>query len=185
MSYINETREEIDFTKAWWLRTLADRAKLYAWLQKLRHTEYGGFLDYNAFVERFKPEEKPTRQFQNIAADELKHSGLISDLLSINGQILLPRSDTEPSLFWGTMNEHIVDLQSAAAVNYFGEALAAFRFEVILSCDETPTDIRNLFDQILPDEQFHREALMRMAGEEMLTKLSAVYRETTQRLKKA
>lgn len=74
-----------------------------------------------------------------------------------------------------TLNEHIVDLPTACAVNFFGESLAAYRFEIIQSMPETPSDIRTAFDIILPDEQFHRETLQRLSGEEALMKIRPVH----------
>jgi rubrerythrin len=181
MSYIDTSPEAIQFTTAWWERTLKDEAALIRWLQKLRHTEYGGFEDYTGFTQRFAADERAKNQFRYIADDELKHSLLISELLRSRGHEL--DMTPTPSLFWGTMNEHIVDLQSAAAVNYFGEALAAFRFEILIAHEQTPKDIKDMLGIILPDEQFHREALMRMAGEDMIAKLAPIYNATVKALK--
>jgi hypothetical protein len=183
--HIDTSPEATAFTTAWWGRLLADDAKLVAWLQKLRHTEQGGYEDYTDLAERFAMDERGQRQFANIAADEAKHAALIGELLTARGHALLPRDATEPSLFWAEMHEHIVDLPTAAAVNYFGEALAAFRFAVILAHPGTPADVRELLTVVVADEIFHREALGRMAGDLVLERLAPAYAAAAGRLRAA
>ncbi|HET8687755.1 MAG TPA: hypothetical protein VFM18_13975, partial [Methanosarcina sp.] len=51
----------------------------------------------------------------------------------------------------------------------------AFRFEVIESMDETPSDIKDALRIILPDEQFHKITLEKVAGNEALEKMSIVH----------
>lgn len=161
---------DVAFTTSWWGRTLKDEPKLILWLQKLQQTEIGGYDDYMGFIRQFQPEDRTHKIFTNIANDELKHSGLIVDLLESRGYC--NSLDDLSSSYWGTMNTNIVDLQSAAAVNYFGEALAAFRFEVIAEHKDTPADIRELLGIVLPDEQFHRETLKRLAGNDLLESMA-------------
>lgn len=161
---------DVAFTTAWWERTIKDEAKLILWLQKLQQTEIGGYDDYMVFIRQFEPEERTRKIFSNIADDELKHSGLIVDLLEARGY--RNSLDDLSSTYWATMNENIIDLKTAAAVNYFGEALAAFRFEVIAEHKETPGDIKELLSKVLPDEQFHRETLKRIAGNDLLESMA-------------
>lgn len=166
MIFTRTKDQEVLFTSDWWSRTLKDEPKLIAWLQKLQQTEIGGYDDYMEFIRRFEPEERTHRIFTNIALDEQKHSGIIIGVLHERGRSI--SKIQMPSTYWSSMNEHITDLQTAAAVNYFGEALAAFRFEVILDHPETPADLKEMLSIILPDEQFHRETLMRLAGNDKL-----------------
>ena len=122
--------EEVAFTSEWWSRTVKDEPKLIRWLQKLQQTEIGGFDDWNAYADTFKPDDRTLTILSNIADDELKHSGLIIDVLNNRGYH--NSLEQMPSIYWAEMNAHITDLQTAAAVNYFGEALAAFRFEILV-----------------------------------------------------
>ena len=165
MIHTRNLDEEVAFTSDWWSRTVKDEAKLIKWLQKLQQTEIGGFDDWNAYADTFKPDERTLKIISNIADDELKHSCLIVNLLNERG--FHNSLDKMPSQYWDTMNTHIVDLETAAAVNYFGEALAAFRFEILVEHKETPGDIRDLLRIVLPDEQFHRQTLKRIAGDRL------------------
>lgn len=172
---------EVAFTNQWWSGVAADETKLTKWLQKLQQTEIGGYDDYMSFLSLYKVDERTTRIFTNIAEDEKKHSGLIIDLLESRGSGT--SAIAMPSTYWDDMNKYVVDTKTAAAVNYFGEALAAFRFELIEAHEETPSDVRELIRKVLPDEQFHRETLKRIAGDNLLDIYSSYHFDAVEKLK--
>lgn len=172
---------EVKFTSDWWTRVNKDEAKLIAWLKKLYGTEIGGHDDYFSFLSKYQVDERTEKIFTNIALDELKHGGLIEGVLKERGFQLDPNAP--PSTYWTEMDAHIMDLQTAAAVNYFGEALAAFRFEVIIDHPDTPADVKEILHIILPDEQFHRTTLRKIAGEDTLEKFQEIHDAAVRRLK--
>lgn len=172
---------EVEFTNEWWSRTVNDKKRLIAWLHKLHGTEIGGFDDYTNFIAQYEMDARTKTIFQNIAADELRHGGLIADLCDSMNQ---PIIEMPKSTYWAEMNENIIDLKSAAAVNYFGEALAAFRFEVIMEHPETTDDIKNLLSVVLPDEQFHRTTLNKIAGSDLIEQLQSKHDAAVARLKR-
>jgi hypothetical protein len=180
MDHFNKDAE-VQFTSDWWTRVTKDEAKLIAWLKKLYGTEIGGHDDYFSFLSKFSVDDRTTKIFTNIALDELKHGGLIENLLDARGHKLDP--NPPQSEYWKEMDSNIVDLYSAAAVNYFGEALAAFRFEVIIDHKDTPADVKEILHIILPDEQFHRTTLKRVAGDETLERFQAIHDAAVARLK--
>lgn len=173
--------QEVAFTTAWWQRTTADESKLIQWLKKLHTTEISGYTDYQEFIKRFDVDDRTFRIFTNIGQDELKHGGLIEGVLSDRGFGLDPAAPK--SSYWEEMNTNIIDLPTAAAVNYFGEALAAFRFEVIIDLPNTPADVREILRVILPDEQFHRQTLRHLAGDDLLEELREKHDLAVKRLK--
>lgn len=166
---------EIEFTQEWWKRCLKDDAKLVKWLQKLENTEIGGYHDYVHAMGTFVLDARTYKIFANIASDEFKHSNLLLQLFE--DRKIEPQSANADiaSTYWKTMNAQIVDLDTYCAVNYLGESLAAFRFEVISEMPETPSDIKYFLDNALPDEQFHRETLKRLCSEEVLVRIKAVH----------
>lgn len=173
---------EVQFTSDWWVRVNNDETKLIAWLRKLYGTEIGGAADYHRFLRNYVVEERIARIFNNIADDELKHGGLIRAVLANRGYKLDPNPPV--SEYWKEMDANIVDLQTAAAVNYFGEALAAFRFEVIIDHPATPSDVKEILHIILPDEQFHRTTLKHIAGSDTLERFQSIHDAAVARLKK-
>lgn len=173
--------KEVAFTTEWWQRTTKDEAKLIAWLKKLYGTEIGGHDDYQSFLKRYVVEDRTAKIFTNIAEDELKHGKLIEELLDSRGHQLA--LNPPKSTYWEEMDARIVDVSTAAAVNYFGEALAAFRFEVIIDLPNTPSDIKEMLGVILPDEQFHRQTLRRIAGADMIEQFQEYHDAAVRRLK--
>lgn len=174
--------EEVQFTRAWWLRCIADPEKMKQWLIKLQQTEIDG---YNFWVEKkgiYQMPEKTLRIVNNIAQDEKNHSSILVMMMRERGIQPVPIQGTL-STYWNEMYKAITDLETCIAVNHFGEALAAFRFEVIHDMRETPTDIKEALSIILPDEQFHRETLARLAGEDTLAKIARVHEKAVLNLK--
>lgn len=174
---------EIQFTQDWWKRCLKDEVKLTRWLQKLQNTEIGGFHDYQYAMSIYQLDERTRKIFSNIGSDEFKHSNLLLQLFEDRKIESKANDDEFVSSYWKTMNSHIVDLDTYCAVNYLGESLAAYRFEVIGEMPETPSDIKYFLDNALPDEQFHRETLKRLCSEEVLIHIQTVHDEAVAALK--
>jgi hypothetical protein len=161
---------DVDLTNRWWAECLVNPAKMNAWLQKLQRTEISGYDDHIKFLVDFP--ELTTRQktiLFNIAVDEKKHSNLlIETLMQPRGIEVDPNG--EQSLYWDSVLDGVGTFEEYCAANYFG-ALASFRFGAILAHHDTPDDIKDVLKIILPDEVFHRETLMRLAGEDELVKM--------------
>ena len=175
---------DIQFTKDWWLRCISDNTKMTAWLQKLQRTEIGGYDDHVEYMSKNVIGERETRILTNIAEDERKHSGLLIDMFAERNIAVVP--DGVQSSYWDEILSNVTNLQEYCAANYYGEALAAFRFEVIESMSETPGDIkeviRKVIRKVLPDEIFHRETLQRLAGEETLARMQAIHQSAYNKL---
>jgi rubrerythrin len=181
------SNDDIEFTKEWWKKCCADPVKMARWLQKLQITEIEGGLDYDMLLnhtyeqqmaapDQFVIDDRIRRVFANIGEDEHKHSGILLDLMADRKITPAAHGQTgTQSSYWTTMNKEIVDLDTYCAVNYLGEGLAAFRFEIIHEMACTPQDISNALDIILPDEQFHRQTLKRMTQDEMLERILQVH----------
>jgi len=168
------TQNDINFTKEWWITCCNDPFKMARWLQKLQNTEIGGYNDYVVALQTYTVDERTQQIFRNIGADEQKHSGILVDLMGDRGIALKPASEC-PSAYWDYVNAHIHDMETYCAVNYYGEALAAFRFEIIQEMSCTSSDIRKALDIILPDEQFHRTTLKRLAGDDALDTIKVAH----------
>lgn len=159
-------------TQAWWLRTLSDPAAVNAWLQKLYQTELSGYTDHlQALALQGDVEPRTAKILLNIAEDELRHSRIILVLMKERG---IEKGTPAFSEYWKTVNAAVTNLDQYCAVNHYGEDLAAFRFEVIRDMGQTPADIRQAIDAILPDEQFHRTTLKLIAGQQALDEMAVV-----------
>lgn len=173
----------LELTKNWWRRVVANDQALSLWIQKLQVTEIGGHNDHFEFMEQNTVPIREARILTNIALDEEKHSNLLLDLMESRGiQRRYIDDEGMQSFYWRKMNEQVNSLESYCAVNYFGESLAADRFSILHEMPETPSDIREFISKALPDEIFHRETLMRLAGEETMARLRPVHEETLAKL---
>jgi hypothetical protein len=164
---------DIEFTKTWWRGVVADPAKTLKWLIKLEFTEWqGGAEHYDFLVKHPELSEREERILRNIADDESKHSLKLLGIIKDRGGN--PAIDSN-STYWDTILTPNLSFQDYCAANFYGEQLAAWRFEVIRSIPETPKDIKDFIDFALPDEIFHRETLQRLAGEESLAKFKSIH----------
>lgn len=159
-----------DITRNWWLSCIADEAKLARWLQKLQRTEYSGYTEHADFMAANDLTARQIKILTNIAEDELEHSGLLINVMGSRG--ISKEPEGAPSTYWDDMLAEATTMDSYCAANYFGEALAADRFNIIIGMEETPNDIRRVISQLLPDEIFHRETLFRIAGPDALATAS-------------
>lgn len=171
---------DIEFTQNWWLRCLADPEKLTAWLQKLQRTEIGGYHDHMEFMSKNTISDRERRILTNIANDELNHSNMLVELFEDRKIIVIP--DGVQSTYWQEMLSSVNSVTEYCAANYYGEALAAWRFEVIAEMPETPSDIREFIRRALPDEIFHRETLHRLAGEAALHSIGVIHEQAYTKL---
>lgn len=168
------------FTEDWWKRCLADTSKMTLWLQKLQRTEISGYTDHINFMANYAVTDRERTILTNIAEDELKHSNLLIDLFADRKITVVPVG--EESSYWLEVLAGVNSVGSYCSANYFGEALAAYRFEIIHSMSETPSDIREVIGKVLPDEIFHRETLSRMAGDEELAAMKLKHDAAYERL---
>lgn len=165
----------LEQTRDWWRLTMADPARFEAWLQKLYVTELSGYTDHLAYLaKQGSIDMKPAQTLLHIALDELKHSDILSNLMYHRG---IARGTPPKSTYWATMNHAVQNLDQYCAVNYFGEELAAVRFEIIHEMPETPSDLKEALGAILPDEIFHRITLEKLAGVDAIEQM----RETHER----
>lgn len=162
-----------EFTQNWWRRVISDEVKLVAWLQKLQRTEIGGYHDHMHYMKNHVVTERERMILTNIAIDEMNHSNILCDLFVSRG-IIVDQTGPE-STYWEQMLSDVDSTSDYCAANYFGEALAAQRFEIIAEMPETPGDIKEFIHKALPDEIFHRETLRRLAGDESLVKMAALH----------
>lgn len=174
------TREQ---TVAWWDRCLADPAKFAAWVQKLWWTEVGGYQEHVAFIQAHPLSLRERSILQHVADDELKHASLLGFYMEEKG---IGRGDTPiKSAYWDNILADAKSFSAYCAANYYGEALAAERFKVLVEHPGTPEDFRGILQMILPDEVFHRVTLEKLATKEDLAKYAELHRQSLELIRPA
>ena len=163
------TAEQVDFTNAWWASLVKDQERLIAWIHKLYNSELYGCDEYSAFITRYNPEEVTRFTLRAMAQDEMRHAGYLDQVLGYWGQ---PQATITPrSQYWNEMQQHAIDFRTACAVKYFGEALAAERFNLLVKHPDTPDDLFHAFRWIAPDEERHCQIMFVLAGHEAIVEM--------------
>lgn len=165
---------DVKKTQEWWRSVLANPLKLAMFLLKLERTEYSGYTEHMEFVEASQSlSDRQIAILHNIAIDEATHSRFLVEVIE-DRKILLPAVDIPNSLYWDIVLKDCVGYNDYCAANFYGEALACDRFNIMFDMPETPSDIREFIDLALPDETFHKITLKKEAGEESLAKIKAL-----------
>lgn len=181
----DETKQ---ITLNWWEKLLDDERLLHAWLKKLQLTEWSGYSGNIEANMRWNPRgprynSHASAFLKRTASDEQRHSNALSLILIQRGEE--PVSDpaaTRSSFYWDTMEQHVVSLETCCAMMYFGEQIAADRFEVLLKHPRTPNDLKGFLRKALPDESYHAKGFAALAGPEAIEEMTRVHTETMAQL---
>jgi rubrerythrin len=150
-------------SREWWAKVKQDPAAIRRWLlgQYRGESTAAGRIDKlrNAHAEIGTPQWDT---LTTIAGQERKHAGWMYELLSARG--IEAKVEDRPERYWEKTLHGIVDLVSGAAVAAHAEKMRLERIEAIVEDIDAPTDIRDVFARVLPDELFHERAFREMAG---------------------
>lgn len=156
----------------WWVETKADPSKINAWLVKQYVGEVTAAMRISNVAEQYKANMgRSYAVLQKIIADEKRHADWVGQLLVSRGIELPVVNQVEAEKrYWAEVLPTIESFEDAAAVGAHAEEMRLHRIMAIAADDEAPVDIREVFKQILPDEQFHAKAFAAMSSQEALMK---------------
>jgi hypothetical protein len=161
--------EQIAHTNTWWGSLVQNQARLVAWVQKLYNSEIHGYQEYMEFITRYRPDVNTSIMLQRMASDELHHSAILDQCLSyLNAQILTAVDQSE---YWREMQKNAISFETACAVKFYGESLAAQRFELLRDHPDTPNHLFHAFRWITPDEESHRQVMFVLAGPQAIVEM--------------
>lgn len=157
-------------TEQWLEKILSDQSNLYHWLQRQYVGEVNAARRIKALLDR--PDlDNPTRcLIEKIASDEAKHAKWVLGLLAIRG-VEVPALDDAENRYWKPINEAMETFEDIAAAGHHAEGMRLVRIRALAACDRIDADIRDVFQRILPDEQFHERAFLAMSSQESLDKM--------------
>lgn len=171
-------------SEEWWREVKADKNKLLDWLRKQYHGEVTASFRIKAFVDQFKDQAKNAEWLgvlEEISKQEETHAIWIGELLEARGE--------EPSLienknnrYWDKTLIGIEDWNTGCAVGAHAEKMRLERIKVICSDKDAPKDIRDVFQKILPQEEFHERSFREFTTEEALIKTMKNHEEGTNAL---
>jgi len=168
-------------SQRWWSEVRADESRFNEWLRKQYHgeiTAYERIRDYVAKLDRESgwPEGSPlVRQgLAMIAEQENTHALWIAGLLAVRGIPVVPLSKEER--YWSeTLPEGLGSIAEAGAVAHHAEMMRLERIRVIAKDEDAPADVREVFQRILPEEEFHARFFLQISNQEAIEKARAAH----------
>jgi rubrerythrin len=165
-------------SKQWWTELKTDEKKIIAWLRKQYHGEALAAERLNQIVDRLHDSNPHKKTIQKIAQQEAMHSVWIQLLLISRGQT--PKLLKRKSRYWtrtlprGFASMNLTDL---AAIGAHAEKMRLGRIRTIASDRRAPKDIRDVFQRILSQEEFHERAFRRIAGKTRMLQAEANHKK--------
>jgi len=160
-------------TSEWWQAIKADPDKMNRWLVAQYHGERGASRRIREFMDKHAVVYSREYEILNVIADQEElHAEWVLALLKARG--LDPSADHEER-YWKHVLPEATDLRTGAAVGAHAEAMRLERIRLIANDDTAPEDVRAVFRQILPHEQFHERAFRHMAGSEHMSQLARAH----------
>lgn len=165
--------QHLTSSEAWWDKVREDEKKLIAWLKKQYHGEVTAAQRIDLFDKTYCKGSVDHVILQIIARQERKHAIWVGELLTSRG--VAPELLVKKERYWDVTLSGIEDFATGAAVASHAERMRLERIRVIASHPDSPSDIRRVFQKILPEELFHERAFAKMAGTEALEKTRAAH----------
>lgn len=153
-------------SRQWWKETRADPEKLNTWLQRQYVGELAAVNLLSEVLMRFGPEmtQKQWNTVKVILDQEMKHAKWIHDLLR-SRNIEVPVATDARERYWSKVYKGVNTLKDAMAAAENAENMRLWRI-VAIAESSGPYDIVDVFEKILPDEEFHERAFHSFADDE-------------------
>lgn len=158
----------------WINEVKGDESKFNQWLQR----QYVGECLAAQRIEQLAelvPENKQT-VIHRIADDEHLHADWVEELLVRRG-IPLPEVTAEGSRYWEPVLRQGLSVQQLLAAGAHAEEMRLHRIRAIVADEGFPDDVREVFGNILPDEEFHARAFAAAAGQEALAEAAGRHQQ--------
>lgn len=159
-------------SEEWWEEVKCNQFKLLDWLKKQYHGEVTASHRIRQFLNQFQNQAKNVEwveTLEKIAVQEEAHAEWIGGLLSVRGVEAKPLANKNPR-YWRETLEGIEDWETGCAVGAHAEKMRLERIAVISSDGNAPEDIRQVFQRILPQEEFHERSFRKFSSKEALDK---------------
>lgn len=152
-------------TKQWLTEVKADPAKLTHWLER----QYIGEITAAKRIRKLADEspEKFKPVINRIADDEAQHAFWVGELL-VTRAIAIPVIDHAEDRYWEPILDNLHTFEEIAGAGHHAETMRLVRIRALAADEEIAEDIRKVFAQILPDEEFHAKAFAAMSTEDAI-----------------
>ncbi len=161
-------------TQQWWNEVKSSEPKLHAWLKRQYVGELAAVNLLSELLIRFGSDmsTKEWETIHKIMMQEAVHGHWMKLLLDARG--LKPeKSASAERRYWKEVLPAVDSFEKAVAAGYHAENMRLVRIRAIAADLEAPADIREMFERILPHEEWHEEAFAEMMKGTKLTEFHA------------
>jgi rubrerythrin len=162
-------------TKQWWKETKNNNSEMTRWLLAQYHGEVSAAQKIEQLRDQYAaPLARAHKILSIIAEQEKLHASWVLTLLQNRG---INPSKQHKDRYWSKTLAGISDLETGCAVGAHAEKMRLERIEVIACDSEAPSDIREVFQKILPQELFHERAFRELSTREALSQTKTAHEE--------
>jgi rubrerythrin len=158
-----------------WVSSIKESTeKLNHWLTRQYVGEMLAASRIRELVVISPQKQKPI--LQRIADDEAKHASWVKELLVTRG-MPIPEATYEGTRYWEPILKNGMTATQLMAAGAHAEEMRLHRIRALAEDSEIDQDIRDVFQKILPDEEFHAKAFAGMAGAEEVAQAEGNHQE--------
>jgi rubrerythrin len=164
-------------SNVWWNEVKNDEVKLCSWLKDQYHGEVTAAARIKEIADSVS-DARVSITLKTIAQQESTHAEWVKSLLSSRG--LSAEVLNKEERYWTKTlptdykNKTIEEL---AAIGAHAERMRLDRIRAIAADETAPSDIRKVFQDILPQEEFHERAFSAIAGDAEMSKALDAHKE--------
>jgi hypothetical protein len=151
-------------SEQWWNETKSDPDKLDHWLKRQYVGEIAAVNLLSKILLKFSSMPYSAyRTIHSIMMQEALHASWVRNLLDGRGIVLAddPESDRR---YWSEVIPNVDTFEKAMAAAHNAEGMRLARIRAIVNDEQAPSDIRKVFQDILPHEEWHEEAFGTLKG---------------------
>jgi len=140
----------------WWVATKSSPTALLKWLKDQYHGEVTAATRMRELILIYPANPKWKQTVETIAQQEETHAQWVGALLTARG--VHPEVLQKRERYWENTLKQITDWDTGCAVAAHAEAMRLERIRAICNDPDAPSDVREVFGKILPQEEFHEKA---------------------------
>lgn len=158
-------------SQEWYNGIKGNPDKLIDWLKDQYHGEVTASERIRSLILCYTPPNnngKWSEVVETIAQQEEDHASWVGELLRSRG--VEPEKLVKSERYWDNTIKQITDWETGCAVAAHAEKMRLERIRVICADPDTEEDIRQVFEKIVVQEEFHEKAFREFATDEAMQK---------------
>jgi rubrerythrin len=157
-------------SEMWWEAVKNDKEAFNEWLTKQWRGEVTASNRILSFMNQYATDERQIKVLTEIAKQESQHAEWVATLLVNRGIVVDPEFIQQAEKrYWNETLKGITSMETGAAVASHAERMRLERIRVISNDVDAPFDVREVFNRILIDEEWHEKAFANLSTDTAMT----------------